>query len=298
MNFVNRSEKKQNEDAITIAKTLKHEISNQIVSPQDVLTCRLDDQANLWIVADGASGLTKADHMHIASDAAWFSHFLCWYLAVHNDVTKTLSALLEEACLCAKRQFEDCPELEKPSCAIAILRKNETLHCFDYLLLGDCVLFFQLKDPQSAEISYLKVTDDRIAEFDQRAIDEMARLAKQKNESMIAQRPFVQSILIHNRNQKNKPGGYAIADLSNDWLHQEITGCIRFDQFEHAALYSDGFDQLQSFLSLDNHQFGQYLFSHNAQDQVDLLFVYQDADPNCIQLPRLKKRDDTSLILI
>lgn len=297
MNFVSRSEKKRNEDALIIAHTPKQPISKQIVNAQDVFTIRVDEHPNLWIVADGASGLTQADHMHVTSDAAWFSHFLCHYLADHNDQTKTLSTLLSEACLCAKSQFEDCPELEQPSCAIAILRKNESHQCFDYLLLGDCVLFIQIKDAQTSMPSYLKITDDRIADFDHLAIDEMMRLAKQKNESPVIQRPFVQSILIQNRSQKNKPNGYAIADLSNDWLHQEITGSIMMDQLQHAALYSDGFDQLQSFLALDNQQFGEYLFSHHAQDLVDQLFQFQEEDSHCSRLPRLKKRDDTSLIL-
>lgn len=298
MNFVSRSEKKRNEDAIMIANTNQQSASNRILNAQDVFTTRFDQNPNLWIVADGASGLTQADHMHTSSDAAWFSHFLCRYLCDHHDESQTLSTLLAKACLCAKVQFEDCPELEQPSCAIAILRKNESHHCFDYLLLGDCVLFFKLKEPQSNACSYLKITDDRIADFDQRAIDEMVRLAKEKHESLIAQRPFVQSILIHNRNMKNKPNGYAIVDLSTDWLHQERTGSIEMERFEHAALYSDGFDQLQSFLDLDNQQFGEYLFCHQAQDLVDKLFQFQQEDSNCIRLPRLKKRDDTSLILI
>lgn len=298
MNFVSRTEKKINEDAIAIVNTIKRSSSNTLLINQDIFNDLLDENPNLWIVADGASGLTKADHMQLTSDAAWFSHFLCQYLALHNDESKTLSKLLEEACLCAKSQFPSCPEIEQPSCALAILRKNESKHCFDYLVLGDCVLFLKVNSKENQQPTYLKISDDRIAYFDQLAIDEMARLAKQKNETMFAQRPFVQSILIHNRNMKNKADGYAIADLSADWLNHEIAGSIPYDQLLSAALYSDGFDQLQSFLNLSDHQFGDHLFSHDANFLIDQLFNQQELDANCSLLPRLKKRDDTSLIVI
>lgn len=296
VNSISKSEKNVNEDAIAIARTSAHTfetIKLYNLKPDRFFEPVLDERPDFWMVADGASGLTKADHMHMQSDAGWFSHFLCAYMICHHDPNRTLSELLEEACLKAANRFEACPEIEQPSCAIAILRKNPITNHYDYLVLGDCVLLIEQTDH-----SVKRITDPSIGSFDQIAIDEMKRLSLLKQESFLEQRPSVHSLLVQNRSMKNKPDGYAIADLSADWLGHELTGTLEAEQFFQAALYSDGFDQLQSFLHLSNEDFAHHLFSFSADDLVDELFKLQEQDADCSRLPRLKKRDDTSLILV
>lgn len=296
MNSLSRSEKNVNEDAIAIVRTSDHTSEKVRLydrKPEQYFEPVIDEDPDLWMVVDGASGLTKADHMHMQSDAGWFSHFLCAYLASHNDSKRTLSDLLKEACLQAKARFENCPEIEQPSCALAILRKNQVTDSYEYLVLGDCVLLIERTDH-----SVMRITDPNIGSFDQMAIDEMERLSEERHEPFLAQRPAVHSILVHNRGMKNKPDGYAIADLSTDWLGRQLTGFFPIEQFLQAALYSDGFDQLQSFLNLSDGGFAGYLFSRKADELIDELFEKQEQDADCSRLPRLKKRDDTSLILV
>ncbi len=300
-----RSQKKNNEDVIFASDTL-------------------------WIVADAASGLTKSDYMQQGSDAAWFSNFLVSSIAKqietkdqavassdHSDDLKnsdlSLSQILANACKQAADLFPACSELEMPSAAIAILYKNKAKNQFEYLVLGDCVLLLETD-------TVTKITDPTIAAFDQLALDFMAKSSQEKHQPFLDQRPLANAILIENRKKKNQPGGYFIVDCSTRWLGHELVGTVPLDALKRAALYSDGFDQLQSFLEADSFllaasnqdekmhteadakgntdpAFLDYIFA-NQDSVLDQLYDLQEQDATCTILPRFKLRDDTSLILV
>ncbi len=308
MHSESRSQKKVNEDVVFVSDSL-------------------------WIVADAASGLTKSDYMHQGSDAAWFSNFLVSSISKQiqakdqaakstansngfKDSDLSLSQILATACKQAADPFPTCSELEMPSAAIAILYKNEAKNQFEYLVLGDCVLLLETE-------TVTKVTDPTIAAFDQIALDFMAKSSQEHHQPFLDQRPLANAILIENRKKKNQPDGYFIADCSTRWLGHELTGTILLSDLKRAALYSDGFDQLQSFLEADpallttprlnkkvqlktgpernagnaDQEFLDYIFA-NQDAVLDQLYDFQEQDAACETLPRLKIRDDTSLILV
>lgn len=147
-----------------------------------------------------------------------------------------------------------------------------------------------------------KITDSTIASFDGIALDFMKARSQASNEPFLAQRLLANEILIANRKKKNQPDGYAIADCTTRWAGRELTGTIPLSALKRAALYSDGFDQLQTFLQADqttqsDQDFLNYIFDHQSEI-LDLLHDRQEQDAACQILPRLKLRDDTSVILV
>ena len=284
---------------------------------------------NLWIVCDAASGLTKTDWMHQGSDAAWFSHFLVDFIvnALKPETNQSapscsLSEILASACQQASTIFPPCSELEMPSAAIAVLYRNVAQKRFEYLVLGDCVLLAELvNEARSGSTSRLvseekktgsssdepaltthKITDPTIAHFDGMALDFMKGRSQKLHEPFLAQRPLANEILIANRQKKNQPDGYAIADCTIRWAGHELSGTFSLEALKRAALYSDGFDQLQDFLQADqiihsDQAFLNFIFDHQ-NEVLDLLYQKQNQDSSCEIIPRLKLRDDTSLILV
>lgn len=252
------------------------------------------------IVCDGASSLSKINHLDPSSDAAWFSHFLTREIAKQNDDARSLSDLLADLCRQAGALYPPAPDEDMPSAAIAILRRNDLTEQFDWLVLGDCSLLMEIEEPdeqpdQGKEERILCVRDESIAAFDDLAISQMQRLAKQKHEPLLAQRPFVHEILTRNRAMKNKPEGYAIADLTDAWQGMERSGSIPISSLKRAALFSDGFLQLQEFRNLDNAAFLETIFA-DPEKALEDLYNLQEQDAACEKLPRLKKRDDTTLV--
>lgn len=271
MYFESRTEKQENEDA-----------------------CYANDK--FLIVCDGASSLSKINHLDPISDAAWFSHFLTREIARQNDDANSLSDLLAEICRQAGELYPQAPKEDMPSAAIAILRRNDLTGQFDWLVLGDCTLMMEIEEPdQEKEDRILCIRDETIAAFDDLAISQMQKLADQKHEPLLSQRPFVHEILTRNRSLKNKPEGYAIADLTDAWQEMEHAGSIPISSLKRAALFSDGFLQLQEFRYLDNTAFLETIFA-DPEKAMDDLHELQEQDAACEKLPRLKKRDDTTLV--
>lgn len=271
---------------------------------------------NLWIVCDAASGLTKTDWMHQGSDAAWFSHFLVDFIVstlkpeTNQPVSSSLSEILASACQQAANLFPPCSELEMPSAAIAILYRNVAQKRFEHLVLGDCVLLADLVNAQKKTgsssdgpaLTTYKITDPTIAHFDGMALDFMKARSQKLHEPFLAQRPLANEILIANRQKKNQPNGYAIADCTTRWAGHELSGAFSLEALKRVALYSDGFDQLQDFLQADqiihsDQAFLNFVFDHQSE-VLDLLYQKQNQDSSCEIIPRLKLRDDTSLILV
>lgn len=250
-------------------------------------------ESPVWIVVDGASALCGGDLMKTGSDAAWLSHAIC-------DANQTLAdcaSSIEDNLKCVLRtlhdQFPACMDVMIPSCALAIARVNSDRRSLEYFVLGDCSLMIE------TDKDVLLFSDPAVGTFDGRVIEMMQQLVHEDGGSFLAKRQDqrIKDMLLANRMMKNNPeGGYSIADLNGDWF-SSVQGELPLECVKRFALYSDGFDQLQSFSTMDNDAFLNHLFE--SPDRVlDELFAFQDEDAACTRLPRLKKRDDTTLVLV
>ena len=268
MFFESRTEKPVNEDALGIS-------------------------SSVWLIADGASALKGGNRMQTGSDAAWLARSIARSAKRFENLDASIESILKIILNELSAAFGECPEDEMPSCTVSIVRASKRTQAFEYFILGDSPLLFALKDRP------LRLVDERVAFFDDKVLEAMARIRQNDDLSLKALRalPEIQSMLIANRAHKNNPeGGYPIVDLNASWF-APLTGSIPFDEVNGFALYSDGFDQLQGFLHESDDDFVIRL-QNDPAGAMDLLWSLQEEDPDARALLRLKKRDDTSLMAV
>ena len=247
---------------IHIAQTVSEKEYNE-----DVFTYG-DDYA---MVLDGASGLDHANRMQTGSDARWFVLEMMKEIEknIHKDLP--LKSIVKDAIETLMPLY---PVVEKncmPSGCLSLIRLRN--HTVEYMGFGDSVLMIQTKD--GCECIY----DHKIEELDHMALHAENRL----------------SILLNNRNLRNVQGGYCALDLTLSSLDYCIEKSWPVSKVQSVALMSDGFYQLKEFLKQDTAAFLQTLLEQKEK-ALPLLHSLQEQDWPCLQLPRLKKRDDTTVL--
>lgn len=250
---------------------------------------------NYWLVLDGASGLKENRLPMAMPDAAYFVRALKSQLESRlNDEacqSQSLEDVLAQSIQALHPDFDWIKKEDLPSCTVCLLRRNK--NDFEYLILGDSPLYLGLKGQT------LCIADPAVGRLDDTVIALMQELASKHSGSFLAQRshPDVRALLLANRMQKNKTDGYAICDPSLDWKGRAIMGKVNAQDVKCAALMSDGFEQLRQFLQLDADAFLRHIQADPASC-FEQLWTLQEQDADCLQLPRLKKRDDTTLLFL
>lgn len=270
-------------------KTLFARSVSEKAHNEDAFVCA----EGFYMVADGASALGFGDYLHTGSDAAWFSHALCSIPADYMDPSHSLSDLLQARIQTLANEFGTDHLACSPSAALAMVRFNAQKAVYDYLVLADCVVLFLTKD------GILRISDPAVGRLDDLVIEQMRTLAQKSGKPFLEGRkdPQIKALLLKNRSYKNTDGdyGYSCADLSANWPYA-LCGSIPADQLLAFALFSDGFDQIGDLASLDDTTLMNRLLV-DPQRQMDLLYALQEEDAACTRVGRLKKRDDTTLVL-
>lgn len=242
----------------------------------------------LWIVADGASAIGPGDCMKTGSDAAWLSHALADAHEAFKNFTMPLEELVRQQLIQLKKNFPE--DGISPSAAIAIARLNVERGKLETFVLGDCVILIETAD------GTIRISDDAVSHFDQKVIDRMVQISQSEGIPFLQTRQDerIRSMLAQNRSKKNTPYGYSIIDLNANWP-SSLQSEVDIKDVHAIALFSDGFDQLQEFMHLDNDAFMKMTLEDPSR-AMDFLYFFQEKDADCLQLPRLKKRDDTTLV--
>lgn len=248
-------------------------------------------------VLDGASCLSGKNVIDPVSDAAWMvtkvRNGLCALLDTGDPrptgelVRQVIKPIRSEYIQALQAQNIDAPE-DSPSAGFALFRcRNGRLEFFG---LGDCVGVAKLPDGKN-----FYSLDLNLPNLDHQVLEQMIVLHKQTGMTMREAKTACNAQLIHNRNLRNKPGGYRILDLLTDGIDDARQMSWELTEPVCVGAFSDGFAQLAEV-------FGKYpgytaLFA--AMREGDLkklsqeLCALQDADPDCNDYPRFKLRDDT-----
>lgn len=239
-------------------------------------------------VLDGASGLNNVNRMAPMSDACWLVRSLKNWLLLHLQEDRSLQEILSEGLDILKEQYGECSGLESPSCTITCIRIREDK--LEYFALGDSLLLIETKD------RLYSFCDEAVEKLDNLVIARMQELSFEKMKPFLEMRPYVTELLQKHRLMKNTPEGYWICDLSKVGLSHALQGSLPLNSVQRVALMSDGMMQLRDFRNLGNKEFLDLLFRRKSRC-FPMLMELQEQDVRCRVLPRLKKRDDTTLIL-
>lgn len=258
------------------------------------ICCLKDSYA--WVI-DGSSGLTSAKITDAESDARWF--VLEWdkYLKENILEDKSIHEILENGISEIRNKYfcfdraKEAAKIEHPSASIIILRQRNME--LEYFVLGDCTLLYEKSDGEM-----IRVWDDTVSKLDSKAINKMYSIHKEQNIPMVSAREHVKDMLQAHRNMKNTDTGYWILGMDESAVGHGMYNKLNMKNVDKVCMFSDGFAQYYDALHLadDYRGFLDKVSKCDLEKLYEELWQAQEEDRDCSRFPRLKIRDDVSIV--
>lgn len=257
----------------------------------------------LWMI-DGATGVIKerlfpADP---SSDACWFANQFSDALARqvkgrgHQEpdleaMIRSANAEVLAAADEANPDFRNIDHWKRPAASVTVAKVTTTQ--FIYAAIGDCAALVKKKDG-----SVIVLGDDRVGKFDRRTVQEMTRL-REKNPDTGQDELFDQLKIIEQRKIRNSEAGYWVADLSDTWMDEMVTGSIPLAEIETLMFCTDGLYRLcDTFKTHTPEQLIEQAKGKGIKGLIDELRSLEAEDYDCKKAPRTKVSDDASGIVL
>lgn len=250
------------------------------------------------MLLDGASGITGTRVLphHSGSDAQWFSHFvggrICEYLDASRGIVDSIRLAVDDSRDYIGEHGVTANEDLFPSSTLVVVSVSGD--SVDIVSLGDSPVFTCLKDG-----SLVTMSDARIAELDQAAVDAMVDCSRGCAMTGVQKRASVNDILLANRQLKNKPEGYWILDPTGVAL--EHLNVMRFciEDIDYVCAMSDGLERAFNLFGLAD---PAAFLAGATRESFDELLVRlrseENLDPDFDHYPRLKLHDDASCFML
>ena len=249
-----------------------------------------------WVL-DGATGITGKRITEKETDALWYVEKINNYLIKNINSSKSLKDIMKSAIREVKESYitydgyKNLDEVDYPCAAIALVRFNNKE--LEYYVMGDCTLIYKEKDEKAVEI-----VDKRIIELEERILNSMVKVSKEKEVSILEARRYCDNEVLDVRKMKNKSNGYWILELNEEAIDNGLYGKIAISKEVSISLTSDGFSQYYDTFNLAEgySEFIDIVKETNIDDLYNNLYLSQEDDSECNNYPRLKKRDDSSIV--
>lgn len=242
---------------------------------------------NYVMVIDGATPLLKSNNFN---EACWMVNYLKKNLNKHSGRIK------ERLLVLSKEAFELMPVKIKeedylPSAGMSWVEWDDEY--FYASVLGDCEITFVTIDNE-----VIRFFGQELGYLDNLAIEELTRVAEEKNIHVIEAKPYIVDMLLKHRKMVNKPNGYSAFTICDKSIFEEKKLKIEKNKVKEIYLYSDGF--AQSFEHLKIYDCHQKMFSKSLalDEEIAKIVDASFADPYCDKYPRLKKIDDITIIKV
>ena len=249
-----------------------------------------------WVL-DGATGITGKRITEKETDALWYVEKINNYLMNNINSSKSLKDIMKSAIREVKESYiaydgyKNLDEVDYPCAAIALVRFNSKE--LEYYVMGDCTLIYKEKDDNAVEI-----VDKRIIELEEKILDSMVKVSKEKKVTILEARKYCDNEVLDVRRMKNRSNGYWILELNEEAVDNGLYGKIAISKEASITLTSDGFSQYYDTFNLVEgySEFIDIVKETNIDDLYNNLYLSQEDDSECNNYPRLKKRDDSSII--
>lgn len=250
------------------------------------------------VLLDGASGITDARVLpyHSGSDAQWFSHFvggrICKYLDESRGAIDSIRLAVDDSRSFIGEYGATDNEDLFPSSTLVTAAVTDDL--VDIVSLGDSPVFIGLKGG-----SFVTMSDLRIADLDQVAVDAMIDRSRGLAMNGVQKRAAINNILLANRQLKNKPDGYWILDPSGAALGHLNLMQLSVDDVDFVCAMSDGLERAFDLFGLaDSATFLATATRESFEDLIVRLRAEENGDPDFDRYPRLKLHDDASCFML
>lgn len=249
-----------------------------------------------WVL-DGATGITGKRITEKETDALWYVEFINNYLEENIKSSRTLKEIMKCAVKEAKKSYskfngyKNLEEVDYPCAAIALVRFNDRE--IEYFVLGDCTLILKEEEKKPVEI-----VDKKLIDLEDYILNCMLKVANEKKISVLEAREYCNNEVIKVRKMKNSFEGYWILELNEEAIDKALYGKVSISRGLDICLTSDGFSQYYDTFNLAKgyDDFINIVKNMNIDDVYNNLYVNQEKDNECNTFPRLKIRDDSSII--
>lgn len=250
------------------------------------------------VLLDGASGITGTRVLphHFGSDAQWFSHFVGGRIYEYLDASRGVidsirHAVYDSHNFIVEYGVTDNEDLFPSSTLVVVSVAGDLV---DIVSLGDSPVFIGLKDG-----SLVTMSDSRIAELDQAAVDAMVDHSRGLAMTGAQKRAAVNDILLANRQLKNKPDGYWILDPSGIALEHLNMMQLSAGDVDYVCAMSDGLERAFDLFGLaDSATFFGTATRESFDELIARLRFEENQDPDFDRYPRLKPHDDASCFML
>ena len=250
------------------------------------------------VLLDGASGITGTRVLpyHSGSDAQWFSHFvggrICKYLAMDRGAIDSIRLAVDDSRgFIGEYGVTENEDLFPSSTLVVVSVMGDLV---DIVSLGDSPVFIGLKDG-----SLVTMSDLRIAELDQAAVDAMVDRSRGSAMTGVQKCAAVNDILLANRQIKNKPDGYWILDQSGVALEHLNVKRFCIEDIDYVCAMSDGLERAFNLFGLaDPAAFLADATRESFDELLVRLRAEENLDPDFDRYPRLKLHDDASCFML
>lgn len=250
------------------------------------------------VLLDGASGITGTRVLphHSGSDAQWFSHFvgdrICGNLDASCGIVDSIRLAVDDSRdYIGEHGVTDNEDLHPSSTLVAVSVAGDLV---DIVSLGDSPVFIGLKDG-----SLVTMSDARIAELDQAAVDAMVDRSRGRAMTGVQKRAAVNDILLANRQLKNKPEGYWILDPTGVALEHLNVMQFSVEDVDCVCAMSDGLERAFDLFGLaDPAAFLAKATRESFDELLVRLRAEERQDPDFDRYPRLKMHDDATCFML
>lgn len=242
------------------------------------------------IVLDGSTNLFELDKK---IDAEWYvKNFIKQYNLL-NDGSRTLIELLKEAVRRMKILHTSItgqnPDeiVQKTSASIALVHERNGM--FHFFSLGDCSILIDFKSRNRAK-ELIRIED--VSTLDDKVINRMIEIHKKTGIDIIKTKEFdeIKYMLIQNRNKMNKSNGYWVLGFDETAIDHGLYKIYTVEEVSQIIIFSDGFNSKKQSI-IDKDFFDIEKLYKDLREQ-------ENKDKGCNKMPRLKKSDDATLVVI
>ena len=255
-----------------------------------------NSEEGIWVI-DGCTSL-GAPHFDKVTDAEWFADQLSAQLgSIAMRLGATKRALLE-ACREIRGRFWQATQVdprnlgEEPAASFCLARvENGALALMN---IGDCRVYWWSKASRQVR----QFVTSNVTTFDAKVIARLMELQAERPMAPLSELwPLVASQIRCNRTKVNKPDGYYVARMTDDWIDEVQTLQVGLDAEVELLLCSDGFYRALDLYAICTPENLPQVLSHVGVGGVlRQIRGIEAGDLECRRFPRIKPLDDATAV--
>lgn len=251
---------------------------------------------NFGLLLDGSTGLRKGIIPGEKSDAKWFVENFKDIIIRDISKEEPLTDIVKSGISEMKSKFKalglaDIDKVDKPSASMAIIRESDDM--LEIFSLGDCIILIEKTDGE-----IIRIYDDSVSKLDNAVLEKMIKISNENHISVSSAKEYVSEELIRNRYKKNTKDGYWILGFNEEAAENAYYKKWQIKEIKSICFFSDGFGDFYESMNLaeDYSSFYKMLKETDINEMYNMLREKQQEDDDCSKHPRLKSKDDASIL--